>query len=144
MTISYVKDLMTDNPVFLAPDASLQEAAIKMHAINCGMLPVGTAKKVRGIITDRDIVTRAIAKGKSPAKAWVADYMTEEVFACNENDTLSDAAEKMREHKVSRLLVRNHQGHVVGVLSFGGILRKNAAAGDIAHVVERATSRLVA
>lgn len=144
MTISYVKDLMMTEPQFVAPTASLQEAAKFMASVNCGMLPVGTPKKVKGIITDRDIVTRAVSAGRDPAKARVEDYMTEEVFACNENDTLTNAAEKMREHKVSRLLVRNHAGQVVGVLSFGGLLRQSAAAGDIAHVVERATSRLVA
>ena len=144
MSISYVKDLMMTEPQFVAPTASLQEAAIFMESVNCGMLPVGTPKKVRGVITDRDIVTRAVSAGKNPMRELVADYMTGEVFACNENDTLTNAAEKMREHKVSRLLVRNHKGDVVGVLSFGGLLRQTAAAGDIAHVVERATSRLLA
>lgn len=144
MSISQVKDLMTEEPVFIAPDATLREAAIKMKAVNCGMLPVGMEDHVEGIITDRDIVIRALADGADPATTKVSRYMTREVFACNEKDSLTDAAEKMRMHKVSRLLVRNHAGHVTGVLSFGGMLRRNAEASDVAGVIERATSRLIA
>src|SRR5690349_20576609 len=110
MTISRVKDLKTENPVFVEPKANLREAAIKMHMINCGMLPVGDEDKVVGIITDRDIVIRALAKSKNPQTTTVSTCMTHEAFACNENDTLDDAAEKMRAHKVSRLLVKDHKG----------------------------------
>lgn len=144
MTIPRVKDMMTENPVFVEPKASLYEAAAKMQFINCGMLPVGDENEVIGVITDRDIVIRALAASKNPASTTVSNCMTREIFACNENDSLNDAAEKMRAHKVSRLLVKNHKGKVVGILSFGGILRKQAAASDVIHVVERATSRLIA
>jgi len=144
MTIHKVKDLMTPDPVLIEPSATLQEAAKKMKRINCGVLPVGTPKKLEGIITDRDIVTRAVSAGKDPAHEKVKTYMTSQVFACNEEDTLHDAAEKMKMHKVSRLVVKNHEGQVTGILSFGGILRQTATDIDVAGIVTRATSRLVA
>lgn len=136
-----VKALMTEHPVLIKPDITLDEAARKMKDVDCGVLPVGTKDKLQGIITDRDIVIRALAKGKDPAKEKVKDYMTAKVYACNEDDFLEDAADKMRDHKVSRLVVKNHEGKVTGILSFGGILRKNADADEVANVVKHATRR---
>lgn len=144
MQNTQVKELMTEDPVFVSMDDTLQKAAEKMEKNDCGFLPVGTKDNVEGVITDRDIVTRAIAKGKDPSKEKVKDYKTDLAYACNENDYLEDAADKMHDHKVSRLLVRNGQGKVVGILSFGGILRKNADADEVANVVKHATHRAVA
>jgi CBS domain-containing protein len=136
-----VKELMTEKPTIISKKATLQDAAEMMEAIDCGFLPVGTADRLEGIITDRDIVIRAIAKGKSPSEELVKDYMTVAAYGCNEDDFLEDAADKMKEHKISRLVVRNHQGNVTGVLSFGGILRKNADADEVANVVKHAIHR---
>ncbi len=133
-----VKDLMTQYPVFINADATLQEAAEKMKEIDCGVLPVGTPKQIEGVITDRDLVIRAMSKGKDPSKEKISAYITKHVYACNEEDLLEDAADKMRAHKISRLVVRNKQGDVTGVLSFGGILRKNADADEVANVVKHA------
>ncbi|HBR69702.1 MAG TPA: CBS domain-containing protein [Rhodospirillaceae bacterium] len=129
---------MTEHPVLIGPDATLYEAAQKMKEIDCGMLPVGTDKKLEGIITDRDIIIRAISQGKDPKKECVKDYMTKNVYACNENDFLEDAADRMRSHAVGRLVVRDGKGRVTGVLSFGGILRRETSAEDIANVVKHA------
>lgn len=134
-----VKDVMTANPVLIEPDATLQQAAEMMKFIECGMLPVGTRNEVEGVITDRDIVIRAIAKGENPAEARVADYMTSRVCACNEDDLLEVAAEKLRKFKVSRLLVKNEAGRVTGVLSLGLILRREADPKEIAEVIGHAT-----
>lgn len=133
-----VSDLMTDHPVLISSESSLREAAQKMEEVDCGALPVSVDGEVQGIITDRDIVIRAIAKGNDPSKELVKDYMTTRVFACNEDDLLEDAARKMHDFKVSRLVVRNHAGEVTGILSFGGILRKNAAPNEVSNLVKHA------
>jgi CBS domain-containing protein len=142
MTITFcvtqVQELMTSHPEMISPSATLQQAAKRMKAVKCGALPVGTENKLKGIITDRDIVIRALAEGKSPAKELVGDYMSTPVFACNEMDTLEDAAEKMQEHKVSRLVVRNHEGRVTGILSFGSILKNDANPKEVASIVKHA------
>ena len=70
--------------------------------------------------------------------------MTRTVFSCDEDEYLEDVADKMRIHNVSRLLVRDAQGHMVGVLSFGHILRKNKNADEIANIVEHATRKSAA
>lgn len=136
-----VRDLMTEEPVMIAPDASLKQAAEKMKSVDCGILPVGTKDKLIGIITDRDIVIRALSGGKDPSKEKVSDYMTGKVHCCSEDDYLEDAADKMREHKVSRLVVKNRQGQATGILSFGGILRRNADADEVSNVVKHAVVR---
>lgn len=139
-----VKELMTDKPCVIKPDSTLQEAAQMMANVDCGFLPVCREDDVIGIITDRDIVIRAVSRGLDPGKEKVINHMTHDCFGCREDDYLEDAAEKMREHKVSRLIVRNSKGQVSGVLSFGGILRKNADSKEVANVVKHATRREVA
>jgi CBS domain-containing protein len=138
-----VSELMTQSPVLIGLSDTLEDAARTMKEIDCGSLPVGAMDNLRGIITDRDIISRAIAEGKNPAQEKVQDYMTNEVYACNEDDFLEDAAQKMRENKVGRLVVRNHQGRVTGILSFGGILRNNADAEEVSNIVKHATQRVV-
>lgn len=139
-----VKDIMTDKPVFVLPHDSLKQAGQKMQENDCGFLPVGTSAHTLGIITDRDIVVRAVAAGKDINSEQVHDCMTARVYGCNEDDFLEDAAERMRAHKISRLIVRNEEGKVSGILSFGGILRKTADAGEVSNVVKHAITKAVA
>lgn len=134
-----VRDVMTANPVMIDPDATLKEAAELMKFIDCGLLPVGTRNDLEGVITDRDIVIRAIARGENPLEVRVRDYMSTRVCYCNEDDLLSDAAEKLRRFRVSRLLVKNRDGKVTGILSIGLILRREADPKEIADVVKHAT-----
>ncbi|MBI3440879.1 MAG: CBS domain-containing protein [Proteobacteria bacterium] len=134
---------MTHSPEMISPGATLQQAAQKMEAINCGALPVGTANKLKGIITDRDIVIRALAKGRNPATEKVANYMTDRVYACTENDTLEEAAEKMHRMQVSRLVVRDKEGKVSGILSFGESLRHDADPREIAGVIKHCCGPVV-
>ncbi len=141
MTATRVKDLMECSPEMISPEATLQEAAQKMQKIDCGFLPVGTDKAPEGIITDRDIVIRAIADGKDPRTEKVRDYMTEEVCACTEDNSLEDAAKIMNENAVSRLVVKNAQGTICGVLTFGHILRTNDNRAETNTIVEQATGK---
>lgn len=139
MKTAKVRDVMTANPVMIDPDATLQQAAELMKFIDCGMLPVGTKNDLDGVITDRDIVIRAIAQGVNPAQAPVRDHMTTRVCTCNEDDLLEEATAKLRKFRVSRLLVKNGDGKVTGILSIGIILRREADPNDIAELVKHAT-----
>jgi predicted transcriptional regulator len=93
------------------------------------------------MITDRDIIIRAVAEGKDPAKERVRDYMTEEVCACKDIETLQDAAEKMNNFNVSRLVVEDNAGDVVGIITFGSILRKNSDERETSSVVQHAVRK---
>ena len=134
-----IKDIMTVDPEVIAPTTSLKEAAWKMQNSDCGFLPVCLRNEVIGVITDRDIVIRATSQGANPERAKVYDFMTHDVYCCNENDFVEDAIDKMHEHRISRIVVKNKTGEITGVVSFGGILRKQAETSDIAHIVKRST-----
>lgn len=137
-TVTKVKELMTADPALISPEETIEEAAKKMDKVDCGVLPVCAGRKLVGIITDRDIVIRAIAKGKDPSREKVSDYMTSTVLTCSENDTLEEAAEKMHQHKISRLVVTDGKEGVIGVLSFGHVFRKDVCAHEIAEVLKHA------
>ncbi len=139
-----VKDFMTSDPEIITPMTSLKEAAWKMKNNDCGFLPVclknevkGIKHEIIGVITDRDIVIRAISQGFDPEKSRVEEFMTDEVYGCNENDFLEDAIDKMHEHGVSRLVVRSKSGDITGVISFGGILRKRANTSEVSTIIKR-------
>jgi CBS domain-containing protein len=133
-----VKEVMTSHPVLIEPDATLKEAAQTMQDLGCGVLPVGSERAVEGVITDRDIVIRAVAEGKDPAEEVVRDYMTREVYECNEDDTLKEAADRMRKHQVSRLIVQDDAGNLSGIISFGSMLRKDNREKEVTDIVEHA------
>jgi len=141
MTETKLKDLMEPHPEMITPEATLLEAAQMMKSINCGVLPVGTENSPEGIITDRDIVIRAIANGDDPAIALVRDYMTPKVHICREDDTLQDAAETMKRNHVSRLVVCDDENHVTGILSFGHVLRGKGDDREVLNMVCSATER---
>lgn len=141
MQTTQVKNLMESQPVCINPDATLQEAARKMKDIDCGFLPVGSDSAPEGIITDRDIIIRAISEGKDPTREKVRDYMTSDICSCSESDSLEDAAGKMSENEVSRLVVEDDQGNMCGILTFGRIIRTSQDKTETSEVVERATGR---
>jgi CBS domain-containing protein len=136
-----VKDLMWTTPATVTPDTTLRDAAAKMRETDAGVLAVGDGEGVIGIITDRDIVVRALSQGRDPAVEKVADYMTPEVHACRENASIEHAAELMKQNSVSRLAVMDEMSRLAGILSFGHILRNNATAEEIAEIVNRASHR---
>lgn len=139
MQARQVKDFMEGHVEMIPASATLQDAARKMEEIDCGFLPVGAAGAPEGIITDRDIVIRAVAKGKDPAKEKVKDYMTRTIHSCTKNLSLEEAATLMNEKKVGRLVVNDESGKACGVLSFGRIIRKGDNPQEVASVVQCAT-----
>jgi CBS domain-containing protein len=144
MTQTHVKELMTENPVIIGPNATLKEAAQKMEEINCGALPVGTADKVEGMITDRDIVIRAVAKGKDVNVEKVKAYMTPKVHSIKEYDTPDHAAEMMREQQVNRILVEDKNGKPCGIITFGRMLRENDSMQEVTTIIECAIGKKAA
>jgi CBS domain-containing protein len=139
-----VSSLMKYNPEIISPEMTLKEAARRMDKLNCGVLPVGTFEELVGMITDRDIVIRAIANGKNVAREKVKDYMSSEVYYCDIDDTLEHAAKLMHDNHVSRLVVKDTNGEVAGILSFGCILRNHKSKPEMSNVIEFATGQKIA
>ena len=112
-----VKEIMTHGIDFLDRLDTVQKAAQKMLRDNIGALPVFDSNFLVGIVTDRDITLRSSSFGKDPMKTRVCDIMTPEVFVCDQNDTIEEAALIMENRQVRRLLVTNEQKHIVGMVS---------------------------
>jgi len=136
-----VEDVMTKNPEFIEPDATLEQACIRMKDINCGILPVALDDKIEGVITDRDIIIRAIAAGVDPGLALVKDYMTVGMQTCKSGHTLKEAAQLMNDKNVSRLLVRGDDGTITGILTFGRLLRSDADDTAVNQAISCASGR---
>jgi CBS domain-containing protein len=112
-----VRDVMTRGVQSIAPDATLQEAAAKMKALDVGPLPVCDNHRLVGVITDRDITARATAAGEPPTAIRVRDVMTPEDDYCFEDASVEDAALLLLTQQGQRLLVLNHDKGLVGTVS---------------------------
>lgn len=117
----HLKQIMTSPIETVAPDTSLAEAARKMLAMAIGLLPVSKDQKIVGIVTDRDITIRAVAKGLDPERTEVQEVMTREVFSCPAGSDVMDACKLMEEKQVRRLLVMDASDAPIGIVSLGDI-----------------------
>ena len=116
-----LKEIMTPNVEVVRPDATLQQAATKMKALNVGSLPVCTGKRIQGMITDRDITTRAVAAGQDPTQTKVQDIMTPDLHYCFDDQPVSEAAGLMQRYQIRRLPIVNRSNELVGIVALGDI-----------------------
>lgn len=135
-----VGDLMTRAVEMISPEDSIQEAARKMADEDFGVLPVAEFDRLVGVVTDRDIVTRAVAWGRVPDKTCVRDVMSTDVAYVFEDDSSDEAARKMARLQVKRLPVLNRQKRLVGILSLGDMATvrlTRAEAGEALSAISR-------
>lgn len=119
-----LKEIMTPNVEAVSAEASLVEAARKMAQLDVGFLPVLGDVDVAGVVTDRDIVVRAIAEGEDPKQTTVKTVMTAVVETLPEDTPVEEAAQLMESRQIRRLLVTGDHGRKVGVVSLGDIAVK--------------------
>ena len=122
-----VSEIMTRDVRLLSPDQTIREAASLMADVDVGSLPVGDNDRLVGIITDRDIVIRAVAQGKS-ADTKVAEVMSKEMLYCFDTDEIDDVARNMGKAQVRRLPVVNSDKRLVGIVSLGDLARNDDPA----------------
>lgn len=114
-----VAEAMTRDVRIASPDQSIVEAAKMMAECDCGILPVGENDRLVGMVSDRDIVVRALAQGKSDAH--IREVMSQDVKYCLEDDDIGDVARNMGDLQVRRLPVLDQNKRLVGILSLGDI-----------------------
>ncbi len=136
-----VKEIMSRDPQCCTPDDTLRNAARLMADHDCGCLPVveGTERKgVVGVITDRDITVRGVAKGKSP-DSKVNDVMSPSPSCCKADDEIEEVERIMTERQVRRVPVIDSDGRVVGIIAQADLARDNRAASDreVGRIVEK-------
>jgi CBS domain-containing protein len=116
-----ISEVMSPEVRIADPDDTIQDAAQIMEENDVGFLPVGEDDRLVGMITDRDIALRAVAKGKDPHTTLVRDVMTTKVLYCYDSDEVEAAADNMAELRVRRLPIVNADKRLVGVVSIGDI-----------------------
>ena len=132
----YVRDVMTPHVKIASPEDTLKHAAQMMEELDCGVLPVGENDRLVGMLTDRDIAIRAVARGKSPTKCKVREIMSPEIKYVYDNESVADAVRNMSELQVRRLPVLNREKRLVGIVSLGDVAISftDSAATALKHV----------
>jgi CBS domain-containing protein len=119
-----VEDLMTKDVMTCGPDDTLDRAAHVMWVGDCGCVPVvDEARRLVGIITDRDVCMAAYTQGKPLGEIPVATAMARVVQYCDPEDSVAAAEEAMRTHRVRRLPVVAPEGHLAGIISLNDLAR---------------------
>lgn len=118
-----VSDAMTSQVSTARPTDSIRQVAQTMAKVESGVVPVVEDGKVVGVVTDRDIVLRVVAEGRS-FDSPISEAMSDgEVLSVKEEDVLADATAKMANHQVRRLIVLNDAGDLTGILSLGDVAK---------------------
>jgi len=139
-----LQELMTPNPVWISPETPVSTAARILAKYNIGMLPVCTPQgRLRGLLTDRDIVTRCLAADRDPSRARAETVMTRRIVAGSPAMDAAVAAHLMGREQVRRLPVLEN-GVLCGVVSLADLARREEteidasdALGDISGNLSR-------
>lgn len=139
MTIASV---MTANPACCTPGTSLTEVARMMVDNDCGEIPVVedmVARKLAGVITDRDIAVRIVAQGRNSAEACATDCMTSPCVSVTADTSLEECCDVMEVNKIRRVPVLDDKGGVVGIVSLADVVR-TAKPSTTASVVKEVST----
>ena len=128
-----IRDVMTREVDLVDPTTVLTDAARLMRDGDVGVLPVGENDRLIGVVTDRDIVVRALANSRNPDSTPVREAMSDKVFYCFDDQSTEEVAANMGDQQIRRLPVVNRDKRLVGIvtlgdLSAGGATREAGAA----------------
>ncbi len=132
----HIRDVMTPNPECVTEKDSIRDVARIMKEQDTGVVPVVDGRRIIGLITDRDIVVRAVAEGKDISNVRVNELMTKSVRTVREDSTVNDALQLMSGAEVRRVPVVNSNDELVGIVSLGDISTQTNADGKVGQAVE--------
>jgi len=135
-----VKDIMTTDPACCTPQSPIKEAAQLMIDFDCGEIPVVDDLKTLlpvGVITDRDVICRAVGKGLNPLEMQVADCMSTPLVSVMPDNSLDECYRTLEENQIRRVPVVGAGGKCVGIVSLADIARNvsKADSGEILNQV---------
>ena len=133
------REIMTGNVKTANREMSLQEVARLMREGDMGAMPVVENDKLVGIVTDRDIVVRAIAEGKELSTA-IGDVMTTEIFSVKPDDFVFEAIRLMGDKQVRRIPVITESGELAGIIAMADIALEMEDEREIAETLEEISS----
>lgn len=116
-----LREVMTSQVRAISPEATIGDAAGQMADLDVGALPVAEDSRPIGILTDRDIVVRGIARSADPSTTAVRDVMTQGVECMSEDRTVHEAARLMEARQIRRILVVDAENRLRGIVSLGDL-----------------------
>ena len=119
--MTQIKDVMSPNFKFMAPDSPISQVAQQMRDMDAGFMPLAENDKMIGMITDRDITIRAIAEGKNPAECTARECMTAKTYYCYDDQDVEEICNNMGELQIRRMPVVNRDKRLVGIVSMGDL-----------------------
>jgi len=141
----HVREIMSADLVSCAPDTPLREVARLMAEHDCGPIPVvdpdGRRQPV-GVVTDRDIACRVVAKGRNPLDLSAKDCMSSPVVTIAQDAPIEDCCRLMEQRQVRRVLVVDERGDACGIVSQADIARvaPERTAGEVVKAVSQETT----
>ena len=137
-----LREIMTNPVIRIRPDEPVAVAARTLTQYNIGILPVcGYDGSLCGLVTDRDIVTRCLAAGRSPASTTVRDVMTARIVSARPDMEAGAAAHLMGREQVRRLPVVEN-GKLCGMVSLGDLANREESAPDASDALTRITENV--
>lgn len=136
-----VKDVMTPDPACCTADSSLREVAKLMVDHDCGEIPVVESKGTKqpiGVITDRDIVVRSVAKGNNPLDLTAADCMSKPCVTVTPEMSIEECGNILETNKIRRVPVVDQSGDVCGIVAVADIALR--AGGNVTTEVVKEVS----
>ena len=133
------REIMTRNVKTANREMTLREVAALMRDGDMGAMPVVEGGKLVGIVTDRDIVVRAIADGRD-VSTKIGDVMTAEVFSVRENDFVFEAIRLMGDKQVRRVPIINDAGELAGIIAMADVALETEDELEIAETLEEISS----
>ena len=116
-----VIDVMTKQVVYMPAATPLDEAARAMREADIGDVVVTEGQSLAGMVTDRDIVVRAVAENRQPSDITVGEVASHGIVMIEQTATVTEAADLMRERSVRRILVCDSERQLVGIVSLGDL-----------------------
>ena len=134
-----VRDVMTTRPRCVAPDTPVSQVAELMETEDVGSIPVLDGDRLFGMVTDRDIVVRAVAKGKDPRGMPASEVSSRELVTVQPESNLSDALQLMARYQVRRLPVVDENEQLVGVVSQADVAleSREKTTGELVEEISR-------
>ncbi len=134
-----IGDIMTRDVEFVEAGMTIAEVAATMGDLSVGALPVGSADDLQGIVTDRDILFRVVAKGLDSNAVTAGEVMTTTIFSCRQEDTVTTALDLMGARNLRRLPVLDADGRVIGLITLSDLSRVMLLSSG---VIERAVQEI--
>ncbi|HYE90277.1 MAG TPA: CBS domain-containing protein [Terriglobales bacterium] len=136
-----VRDVMVEDVLTIDAEATMLEAAQLMREGNVGVLPVVEHGRLRGIITDRDLVVRGIAEGADPSMTRVGECATWDIICARADSPIEEAMEVMGECQVGRLPVVDTDNRVIGIVTLSSLALRASAPDEALETAQEVSKR---